>query len=67
MVLGNEYPGWHWPQVLYLINGWLNDNSTAFTKTDQAIEKSVNLGFDIMGRNLFDSAFDFLKFVVTQR
>lgn len=67
MVLGNQYAGWHWPQLLYLVNQWLNDETDAFAHTDQAIEKSVNLGFDIMGRNLFDSALDFLKFVVVRK
>ncbi|MEM0997218.1 MAG: TetR family transcriptional regulator C-terminal domain-containing protein [Bacteroidota bacterium] len=67
MVLGNQYPGWHWPQFMFLLNGWVNDPSADYSRTDQAIEKSVNLGFDIMGRNLFDSAFDFFKFVVTRR
>lgn len=67
MVLGNQYTGWHWPQLLYLVNQWLNDETESFAQTDQAIEKSVNLGFDIMGRNLFDSAFDFLKFVMVRK
>ena len=67
MVLGGQYAGWHWPQMLYLLNHWIDDTTEAFVKTDQAIEKSVNLGFDIMGRNVLDSAFDFMKFVVTRR
>jgi hypothetical protein len=67
MVMGGQYTGWHWPQLLYLVNQWLNDSTEGFAHTDQAIEKSVNLGFDIMGRNLFDSAFDFLKFVVIRK
>lgn len=62
-MLSGEYTSWHWPQMLYLLNYWLDDTSEEKQKTDQAIEKSVNLGFDIMGRNVLDSVFDFLKFV----
>jgi AcrR family transcriptional regulator len=67
MVLGDEYAGWHWPQLLFLLNKWVADESEGNTFTDQAVEKSVNLGFDIMGRNVLDSAFDFAKFMFTGR
>jgi hypothetical protein len=63
MVLGDEYAGWHWPQLLFLLNKWIGDQSAGHAFSDQAVEKSVNLGFDIMGRNVFDSAFDFAKFM----
>lgn len=66
-VLGNDYPGWHWPQFLYLINFWMRDHSAEFQRTDQAIEKAVNMGFDIMGRNVLDSVFDFARFAFTSR
>lgn len=64
VMLGGEYAGWHWPQLLFLLNKWIDDQTEAQSATDQAIEKSVNLGFDIMGRNVLDSAFDFAKFMV---
>lgn len=64
MVMSVEYSGWHWPQFMYLLNQWIDDKSEGFQHTDKAIEKSVNLGFDIMGRNVLDSAFEFFKFVV---
>lgn len=62
-VMGGDYPGWHWPQLLYLVNFWLRDRSEGYSRTDQAIEKSVNFGFDVMGRNVLDSAFDLARFV----
>ncbi len=65
MVLGTEYVGWHWPQMLFLLNKWVDDKGETKESSDQAIEKAVNLGFDIMGRNLFDSAFDFAKYMFT--
>lgn len=64
-VMGGDYPGWHWPQLLYLINFWMNDKSEAYARTDMAIEKAVNFGFDVMGRNVFDSAFDLARFMFT--
>jgi AcrR family transcriptional regulator len=65
MMLGDEYAGWHWPQMLFLLNKWISDSTPNHTVSDQAVEKAVNLGFDIMGRNVVDSAFDFAKFMVT--
>ena len=39
------------------------DKSEEFEQTDTAIEKSVNLAFDFMAHGVFDSAFDFGKFL----
>ena len=66
-VLGNDYPGWHWPQFLYLVNFWMRDRSEGYQRTDQAVEKAVNMGFDIMGRNVLDSVFDFARFAFTNQ
>jgi AcrR family transcriptional regulator len=66
LMLGSEYGGWHWPQMLFLLNKWIEDKSEAHALSDEAIEKAVNLGFDIMGRNVLDSAFDFGKFILSK-
>jgi len=58
-----RYPDILWIQIQNIISFWVNDNSTSFEKTDQYIEKAVNLSFDILGRNAFDSAIDFAKFM----
>ena len=42
---------------------WKEDNSPGFEKTDAAIEKSVNLAFDLIGKGAVDSAIDFAKFM----
>jgi hypothetical protein len=34
-----------------------------FEKTDAAIEKSVNLAFDLIGKGILDNALDFGKFL----
>lgn len=65
-VVGDGYADWHWPQFLYLLNYWMRDQTQDQGRTDQAIEKAVNLGFDIMGHNIFDSAFDFARFLISK-
>ncbi len=65
-VIGGDYAGWHWPQCLFLLSFWLRDKSGEAERTDQAIDKAVNFGFDFMGPNLLDSAFDFAKFILVR-
>src|SRR5688572_28753392 len=36
MVLGDEYAGWHWLQMLFLLNKWIVDTSEGNTLSDQA-------------------------------
>lgn len=48
----------------YIFRVWLNDDSVDFANTDAAIEKSVNLSFDMLGATPLDSLFDFGKFAV---
>ncbi len=52
-----------WAQVLFILHFWLRDNSKGFEKTDEAIEKSVNLAFDLMSRSAIDTAMEFAKFL----
>jgi hypothetical protein len=47
----------------FLLLFWRDDESAGFEKTDAAIEKSVNLAFDLIGKGAVDSAFDFAKFL----
>ena len=56
-----------WGQALFLINFWINDTSAGFERTDAAIEKSVNLGLDLMGKGIVDSLVDFAKFMFQSR
>ena len=65
----SEYWNWEeryadglWIQFMYVIRFWLQDESDGFEKTDEAIEKAVNLSFDLMGEWPFDSMFQFAKF-----
>ena len=65
-VVGGDYASWHWPQCMFLLGFWLRDKSNESERTDQAIDKAVNFGFDFMGPNLIDSAFDFAKFILVK-
>jgi hypothetical protein len=52
---------------LFVLTFWLNDNSKGFEKTDESIERSVNLAFDLMGKSALDAALDFGKFLFQNR
>jgi AcrR family transcriptional regulator len=52
-----------WLQVWFVFQFWLKDTSPSFEKTDAAIEKSVNLAFDLMGKSALDTFIDFAKFL----
>lgn len=61
--LSDSYDNLFWLQFMFLLNFWKRDKSQGFQKTDAAIEKSVNLSFDLISKNALDSAFDFGKFL----
>lgn len=52
-----------WLQLVFVFRFWLDDRSPRFEKTDAAIEKSVNLAFDLMGKSALDTFVDFAKFL----
>ncbi|WP_297338294.1 TetR family transcriptional regulator C-terminal domain-containing protein [Algoriphagus sp.] len=62
-VISDRYDEALWLQVWFVFNYWLDDVSPRFEKTDAAIEKSVNLAFDLMGKSALDSFIDFAKFL----
>ncbi len=61
--LSSKYDEALWLQCLFLLNFWIKDDSKGFEKTDAAIEKAVNLSFELMGKSTLDSIFDFGKFL----
>lgn len=65
--ISNTYDDLLWYQFLFLLDYWKKDRSRGFEKTDEAIEKAVNLGFDLMEKNAIDSAFEFGKFMFQNR
>lgn len=52
-----------WGHLLFVLEFWIKDDSRGFEKTDAAIEKSVNLAFELIGRGPLDQAIDFAKFL----
>jgi hypothetical protein len=57
------YPQLFWMHFGFVLLYWRDDESAGFEKTDAAVEKSVNLAFDLIGKGAIDSAFDFAKFL----
>lgn len=61
--LDKRYPQLFWLHMGFILTFWKEDDSTAFEKTDAAVEKSVNLAFDLIGKGAVDAAIDFGKFL----
>ncbi|HCM76584.1 MAG TPA: hypothetical protein DIS90_09395 [Cytophagales bacterium] len=55
-----------WFHMHFILKFWSKDDSPEFEKTDEAIEKSVNLAFDLIGKGVIDNAFEFGKFLFQQ-
>jgi len=53
-----------WVQFIFILQFWIHDTSIGFEKTDEAIEKGVNLSFDLMARSPMDSILDYGKFLI---
>lgn len=62
-IISDRYDEALWLQVWFVFQFWLKDSSPNFEKTDAAIEKSVNLAFDLMGKSALDTFIDFAKFL----
>lgn len=65
--LDNRYPQLFWIYLLQFLQYWKDDDSLTFEKTDAYVEKSVRLGFDLIGRGALDSAVDFARFMLQSR
>ena len=53
-----------WVQFTFLINFWADDDSAGFEKTDEAIEKGINVAFDLFQHSPIDNLFEYGKFLV---
>lgn len=60
----NRYKDALWLQFVFVLNFWVNDNSAGFEKTDEAIEKGLNVTFDLFQRSPIDNLFEYGKFLV---
>ncbi len=61
--IDQQYQHVLWIHFLFILRFWVNDDSPGFEKTDVAIEKSVNLAFDLIGKGVLDNTIDFGKFL----
>ena len=61
--ISDKYDEALWLETLFIFQFWLKDTSLSFEKTDVAIEKSVRLFFDLIGRTAVDSFVDLAKFL----
>lgn len=52
-----------WVQFAFIVNFWLDDSSDGFEKTDEAIERGVNVTFDLFQRSPIDNLFEYGKFL----
>ncbi len=52
-----------WMQFGFVLRFWTTDNSAGFEKTDEAIEKGVNVTFDLFQRSPIDNLLDYGKFL----
>lgn len=62
--LSSRYKDALWVQFAFIINFWSKDNSAGFEKTDEAIEKGINVTFDLFEKSPLDSLIDYGKFMV---
>jgi hypothetical protein len=62
--LSDKYAEGFWIQTMFVINYWIKDHSHNFEMTDAAIEKAVNLSFELIKTNALDNMIDFGKFLL---
>lgn len=63
----SQYEKAFWMQFVFITKFWTEDESEDYQKTDTAIEKSVNLAFDLIASGPLDSMLDFAKFWIQQK
>ncbi len=52
-----------WIQYGFILNFWIDDDSKGFEKTDEAIEKGIQVTFDLFQRSPIDNLFEYGKFL----
>jgi len=61
--LTKKYKDALWIQFAFIINFWISDDSAGFEKTDEAIEKGINVTFDLFQRSPLDNLLEYGKFL----
>ena len=65
--VSDQYVHGFWLQALFVLQYWVKDDSERFEMTDAAIEKAVNLSFQLISSTTLDSILDFGKFMFTRK
>jgi len=65
--ISDQYVHGFWLQALFVLQYWIKDDSDKFEMTDAAIEKAVNLSFQLISSGTLDSILDFGKFVFARK
>ena len=65
--ISDQYVHGFWLQALFVLQYWIKDDSERFEMTDAAIEKAVNLSFQLISSNTLDSILDFGKFMFARK
>lgn len=61
--LSKKYKDAVWLQFAFIVNFWIDDDSEDFEKTDEAIERGINVTFDLFQRSPIDNLFEYGKFL----
>lgn len=61
--LSKRYKDALWIQYAFIVNFWINDDSSEFEKTDEAIEKGINVTFDLFQHSPIDNLLEYGKFL----
>ncbi|TDG35876.1 TetR/AcrR family transcriptional regulator [Pedobacter changchengzhani] len=61
--LSKRYKDAVWLQYAFILNFWINDDSVEFEKTDEAIEKGINVTFDLFQHSPIDNLLEYGKFL----
>lgn len=61
--ISDKYSDALWLQLIFVINFWIDDHSKDFERTDEAIEKGLNVTFDLMATSPLDSMIEYGKFL----
>jgi AcrR family transcriptional regulator len=65
--VSDQYVHGFWVQALFVLRYWMKDDSEGFELTDAAIEKAVNLSFQLISSSTLDSILDFGKFMFARK
>lgn len=61
--LSKKYKDAVWLQFAFILNFWIDDDSEDFEKTDEAIERGINVTFDLFQRSPLDNLLEYGKFL----